>query len=136
MTKISNKANLEVVDATLGDVFGDLARVHFDHRLHSKAGKIIKLSVEGRSVYAVARGLRAGMTKDKISLDSALREQLGVKPKIYYDFEIDRANWIGGIVWAWRSTNPVPRVAARLGAISVAVGVLGLIISLVSFCRT
>lgn len=135
MPNKSNSSSLTVVDASLSDVFGDIARIHLSHRPASKAGKIILLRANGRNAYAVARGLRAGMSKENISLDSALRERLGVSVNETYDFKIDSVGRVGELVWAWRSTDPVPRVAAWLGAVSVAFGAIGILLAIISMTR-
>jgi hypothetical protein len=127
--------NLKVIDADLADVFGDIARLHIQHRDASKAGRIIVLSTGGKKAYAVARGLRKGMTKEEISLDSALRKRLGVEKNDTYDFAIEPAGFWGELVWAWKSTDAYPRIAARLGAISIGLGGAGLVLGIISLCN-
>ena len=127
---------LKVIEATLDDVFGDIARLHLDHRPNAKAGKIILLKVGTKRVYAVARGLRSGTNKSNISLESALRERLDVKLGQEYDFTIEAAGFWGNVCWAWNSTDAMPRVAARLGAISVGLGVVGFMLGLYSLYLT
>ena len=127
---------LKVIEAALDDVFGDIARLHLDHRPNAKAGKIISLKVGSKRVYAVARGLRSGTDKKNIVLESALRERLDVKPGQEYDFSGDAAGFWGSVCWAWNSTDAMPRVASRLGAISVGLGVVGVMLGLYSLYLT
>ena len=127
---------LIVTEATRDDVFGDIARLHLDHRPTAKAGKIILLKVGGKRVYAVARGLRSRTDKKNIALESAMRERLDVKPGQEYDFSIEAAGFWGSVCWAWNSTDAMPRVAARLGAISVGLGVVGFMLGLYSLYLT
>lgn len=131
-----NSLKLTVIEAALEDVFSDIARLHLDHRPGAEAGKIIMLTVGGKTAYAVARGLRSGTSKGQIALDSAMRERLDVKANQVYEFEIKPAGFWGSVCWAWHSTDAMPRVAARLGAISVGLGVLGVLLGLFSLYLT
>ena len=124
---------LTIRDATLGDVFSDIARMHLDHRPSAKAGKIVLIRSGNKKAYAVARGLAKGMSKDEISIDSAMRERLEVKVNQSYELVVERAGVVGEVRWAWGSTDAMPRVAARLGAISVGLGAVGLLLGALSF---
>ena len=125
---------LTVVEADLGDVFSDIARVHIDHRPFAKAGKLVVIYSGNNKAYAVARG-SMGNAKDTISLDSATREKLGVKPKQNVSFTIRPARFIDEFRWAWSATDAMPRVAARLGVLSVGLGMIGLFLGAISLCR-
>ena len=126
---------LTVIDATRDDVFGDIARLDLKHRPNSKAGKIILLDVAGQKTYAVARGLRSGSSADQIALDSALRERLGIKTNQTYEFSVLQVGFWGELCWAWHSTDALPRIAARLSALSVLLGLIGLVLGIMSLCR-
>ena len=132
MADIVKSVTLTVKDAALSDVFDDVARLHLDHRPAAKAGRIILIQNGKLKAYAVARGLASGMSKDQISIDSALRERLNVKVNQAYNLKLRRVGFWGEVRWAWDSTNAMPRVAARLGAISFLLGIVGLFLGVLS----
>lgn len=59
-------------------------------------------------------------------MDMALREQLGIKSGQERHFIFQEANLWGQVCWAWRATDAMPRIAARLGVLSVVLGLVGL----------
>lgn len=126
---------LTVTESALDDVFGDVARLHLDHRPNANAGKIISLKVGSKRVYAVARGLRSGTNKKNIALESALRERLDVEPSQEYDFTVEATGFWGSVCWAWNSTDAMPRVAVRLSVISLGLGLIGFFLGVASICR-
>ena len=138
MSKQFLTEQLTVVEAESDDVFSDMARVHLDHRPFAKAGKIVVIKCGDKTAYVVARG-SSGNVKGKISLDSATREKLGVKPNQKVELTIEETGFVGQFLWAWNATDAMPRVGARLGAISVLLGLLGLILGgvslIVTFCQ-
>jgi hypothetical protein len=70
--------------------------------------------------------------KTGISLDSATRARLDVKLNKTASFTFEEASLWDELVWAWSATDAMPRVAARLGAISVVLGAVGLFLGIVS----
>jgi hypothetical protein len=136
--KGSSPINLSVIEAPLRDVMSDIARFDRAYRTFDgqllRAGRIVVLKVGLNSAYVVARG-PAGVKKGEISLDSATRDKLGVKAGGNADFVIEKANLLEEFRWAWDATDAMPRVAARLGAISVGLGLLGLLLGIISLCR-
>ena len=134
MRGIENEIELEVREADLDDVFSDIARLHLDHRPFARAGKIIVLQVGAKTARVVARGAVRNR-KDSISLDSATRERLGVKSNQRATFKIRKARFMDEVIWAWTATDAMPRIAARLGAVSVVLGLLGLVLGIKSLCR-
>ena len=134
---------LEVVEAPLRDVMSDIARFHKQHRTFNgellRAGRVVVLKVAGRTAYVVARG-PAGVSAKQISLDSATRDKLNVQSGSKFDFVIKKAGLIDEFCWAWNATDAMPRVAARLGAISVVLGGIGLILGIfslaITFCQS
>lgn len=67
-----------------------------------------------------------------IRMDDQTRNDLGVVTKQEYYFRIERANVCRKLGWVLNSSDPALRIAGRLGATSVVLGVFGLIISIVS----
>ena len=123
---------LKVHQVELDEVFEDMARVAYEHRRHSKAGKIIVLKVSDRVARVMARGA-PGRDQSSIYLDDATRERLGVSSGQKADFTIKRARFWDEFVWAWQATNPVTRVAGRLGIIALALGAVGVVVAALPF---
>jgi hypothetical protein len=116
---------LKVSDVTLDDVFSDVVRVHISHRRFANAGAVIRISCNGKSAYAVARGPK-GVGSTGIAMDMAIRDRLDVKPGQDRNFVFEKAGVWGQLCWAWRATDAMPRIAARLGVLSVMLGLIGL----------
>jgi hypothetical protein len=117
----------------------DMARFHNKHRTFGgvllRAGRVVVLKVENRKTRVVARG-PACVKDGEISLDSATRERLGVETGTTALFQIQKANLIDEFLWAWNATDAMPRVGARLGAISVILGFLGVALGALSLFIT
>lgn len=121
---------LKVRSASVDDVMGDFARVHIDHRPFSRAGGVIVIRQDKSKakVRLVARGLSRGMKKGEIAMDSASRQRLQIKQGQTYNFTFEEAGWWDGLLWAWHATDAMPRIAARLGVVSVGLGLVGAIL--------
>lgn len=126
--KKSGPVSLTVVSAPSEDVMIDAARVDLSHRPFCRAGGVIVIRAGDAKVRVVARGLAGGMTKEYISLASAVRSKLKVKPGQTYDFVFEQAGWRDGLYWAWHATDAMPRIAARLGVVSVVLGFIGAVL--------
>jgi hypothetical protein len=119
------------------DVFGDTARVSEEYRKTPsgkdiKSGTVCKIKVNGRSAYAVIRGTPDEITQN-IYMDDYLRKDLGVEPGEAHDFKFHPTSVFGSIAWTWKATDPVYRVASRLSVLSLALGILGLILGALPF---
>jgi hypothetical protein len=117
------------------DIFGDMVRVHQKHRPFSRAGQVIAIRHGKHRMLAVARGALKN-SADTISLDQRSREKLDVKPREEAEFIFESATSIDQFRWAWRATNAMPRVAARLGILSVILGGVGLLLGALSLWLT
>lgn len=109
------------------DVFGDVVRVHLDHRPFAKAGRVIVVEHGGRRIRAVARGAPKN-NKTGIWLDLRSREKLGLKPNATASFGFKKASFFDEFLWAWSATDAMPRIAARLGLVSVGLGAVGVML--------
>lgn len=111
----------------------DLGFVHGAHRGGAKAGRVFRLSVTGergaRSLYIVLRGLPNDSRED-IWLDKWSRDHLGVRHDQPYTFNIREAGFVGQLCWAWNANDPAYRVSAKLGVLSLALGLLSLVLTL------
>ena len=134
MRKQTITVDLKIVEAGRGDVFSDIARFHLDYRPFARAGRIVVLKAGTNKARVVARGA-VGNSKDTISLDSATRERLVLKANQRITFVIQKASFIDEVIWAWTATDAMPRIAARLSAASVGLGLIGLILGIISLCR-
>jgi hypothetical protein len=124
-----------VKSLSLGDIFEDMARVHLDHRPGTKAGRVIVISSGNKRIRALARGAPAN-SRNTIHLDQAMRDKLGVPLNKEVDFDIEGGRFWDEFLWAWNATNAMPRVAARLGVISVLLGAVGLILGIASWVKS
>lgn len=126
---------LRVVRLDLADVYRDLVRVPETFRRY-ESGKtvpestICKVTVEGRSILVSARGWD-GQTEPTIRMDDKTRNALGVAVGRDYSFEFREASLLEKLSWAWNSSDPTPRIAARIGVVSLGLGALGAILGLV-----
>ena len=116
---------LTVTELKTEDVFLDMARVHQSHRPRISAGQILKVRFGRKSCLLVARGARANQ-RGSLSIDLKTRRALGIPA---YGEEVDltlsKANAFEDLVWGWRASEPISRIAVRLGLISVLLGLLG-----------
>lgn len=133
--KANNTVRLQVRQADLGDVMGDIARFDKQHRTFNgklvRAGRVVILQANQRTERVVARG-PAKLEKGEIALTSETRERLGISSGAEVDFTFAEANFFDEFLWAWRATNPTDRVAARLGLISVFLGFAGATLGIIS----
>jgi hypothetical protein len=116
------------------DIFRDMVRVHRSHREGINAGQIIRVSANGKTVLAVARGAPANDTNG-IWLDDAMRSRLSLKENTTAEFKIEKGSWYHEFAWMWHSSNPVNRTAGRLGMISFVLGLFGLALGLIALFK-
>lgn len=123
---------LTVREIGLEDVFLDMVRVHISHRPGVSAGRILTVECNGVFVPLVARGAHDN-SRDEIWLDLETRGRLGgLKPNVAYNFKLHTATWSECMRWAWSATDPAYRIPAKISLISVALGVVGLFLGIVS----
>jgi hypothetical protein len=116
---------LKVIELMTADVFQDMVRVHQKHRPNVPAGRICRMTCGQKSVLVVARGARHNRP-NSAAIDLRTRNRLGLSSygqEIEVSFE--RANSIDEMLWGWSASEPVSRIATRLGVLSLALGVLG-----------
>lgn len=115
-------------------MFGDIVRVDLTHRPFAKAGNVVRIRHGKHLARAVARGTPT-RGKATISLDSSTRERLHLKSNSTATLIFERANLIDEFLWAWNATDAMPRIASRLGLISVLLGLLGLMLGALSLAH-
>lgn len=128
-------SRLKIIELRTADVFQGMVRVHRKHRRDVPAGRVCKMSCNGKSVLLVARGARRNQP-DSVAVDLRTRNRLGISS---YDHEVEvdfkPANWLDEVLWGWHASEPISRIATRLGAISLFLGLLGAVLGTVSLLR-
>ena len=119
---------LKVIELRTADVFQDMVRVHRIHRPAIPAGRIFRVRHVTKSVLLVARGARANQ-RNTFAIDLKTRQALGI-PRYGEDVEVtfSNANPVDELVWGWRASEPVSRIASRLGLLSVVLGAIGAVL--------
>lgn len=131
--------NLKVCIAASGDVYRDFARIPEKHRKDAhgepiKEGSICRISVGSRSSFVLLRGLQ-GSQDAIICLDERKRNELDLEVGDSVDFIIKKPSVWGEFRWAWNASDPAYRVGARLGLLSLVLGVIGLFLGIVSLWK-
>lgn len=99
-----------------------------------KAGKICVVRTTVKKAILNLRGLSSRKGEEqKIEIDEQGREVLGVETGKEYCFSFEEANFFDEWKWEWSASDAGYRVAARLGLISVGLGVIGIIFAVLSF---
>ncbi len=129
--------NLKVQKAQWDDAHSDIVRINKDQRGGFEKGRVCKISINGKSEYVILRGTDE---KDVITLDYDLRQRLALHPRDEKQFILTRGFWLSDeIKWAWNATDASYRVAARLGLVSLFLGLVSFAIAVVpiiyKFCR-
>lgn len=127
--------SLHVKQISREDVFHDIVRLHLDHRPFAKAGRVLVVEAKGRCIRAVARGAPKN-DKTGIWLDLEARKKLGLPAKGAEQFTFRKASLLDEVLWAWSATDAMPRIAARLGVVSVGLGAVGVILGVWSVWLT
>lgn len=122
---------LTILNASINDVFEDVVRVDLSHRPFANAGRVVVIIHNNIRTFAVARG-PTKVGANGISLDSATRSRLDVKLNEEAEFIFEEAGLWDQIRWAWHASNAMPRIAARLGVISVGLGFAGFLLGIIS----
>lgn len=126
--KPSKTITLTVRSARLADVYRDTIRIAEADRGPLRTGKIHQIKSGKRKAYAILRGL-AGTSGGQIRLDEATRDRLGLTYGQDHAFKIKQVGFWGSLCWGWTATDPAMAVAARLGVLSLGLGILSLILA-------
>ncbi len=78
----------------------------------------------------IARGL--SRQRGVVKMDRNVRSELGVDKDQVYDFTLTRLSWIMSLWFPWKASDPIYRVPAQLGLISLILGLIGLILGIVA----
>lgn len=123
---------LEVANINWADVYKDMARIPEKHRRDEKGkpipeGRICRVRVGKRGILVSLRG-QEEHSNPAIHLDGKTRAALGVAVGEQVTFHFRQASWLGQFLWAWSATDPAYRIAARVGLLSVILGIVGLVL--------
>lgn len=131
---------LEVHQLREEDVYKDIVRIPELHRKDAggariKESSICRITVDGsRSTLVSVRG-QQGENRPLIRMDDKTRNDLGITGKKDCDFQLETVGWWGQFWWAWAASDPTPRIAARMGLLSLGLGVLSILLSVFPSCR-
>ncbi len=122
------KRTLIVDDSLQGDVYKDIARIHWKERgaKRNRIGSIVAIRVDnGPRHFFSLRGLD---NKDlgKIRFDFVARQALKLEIGTTHDFTIQEANPLQKLKWALHATDPVARIATWIALWSLILGLAGL----------
>ena len=114
------------------EVYRGIVRINEDDRKTSlgetlEESKVMRVRVGNKSILAWARGNQgqAGV----IVLDEFQRSRLGVAVGKTYEFALERKPLLGSVRWAFAHPEPIYRVSAWLGVLSVVLGILSIVLS-------
>jgi hypothetical protein len=118
------------------DVYKDIARIPEAHRFDRRGkripeARICKVTTGGRSVLLSLRGQQEH-GEPAIQIDDKTRQALGIEEGREAEFAFRKVGWPGQFLWAWRAADPAYRIAARLGLLSVILGLAGLAIAVMT----
>jgi hypothetical protein len=121
------KRTLIVADSIPGDVYKDIARIHWTERgfKRNRIGSIVSIRVDGgpRHFFSL-RGLDDADI-GKIRFDFVALKSLKLDKGSTHDFTIEEANPWQKLKWALNATDPVARIATWIALWSGVLGIIG-----------
>jgi hypothetical protein len=129
MAKVAHP--LRVSNIPVEDTWKDIVRIKNVYRTdyrgkHVPRGSLCRIEVNGSSKWVVIRGLQPD--EPDIEMDLTTRLFLGLRVGQTYDFTIYRLWWPQRLWFPWRASDPIYRLPAQLGLISLILGTsLGLL---------
>lgn len=113
------------------DAWKDIVRVKSQFRKdkngkHIKRGTICRITVGKSSAWAIVHGRES---KDNvIQMDLNMRLALKVSLNDEYDFSLEKLGRLRSLWFPWRASDPIVRLPAQLGFVSLFIGaILGII---------
>ena len=125
---------LKVANIHFSDVYKDMARVPEAYRrtpseVSIPEGTICRVYVGKKSRLLSLRG-QTEHGNPAIHIDERTRTALGVRTRETHNFNFCPVGFWGQFNWAWNAADPAYRIATRMGAVAVGLGVIGLVISI------
>jgi hypothetical protein len=128
---------LEVHSSFDDENYLDIARIPSEFRTTRQgrpieSGSVCRVYCEetGREVFVIARGL-SGEKGPRIRIDYHVRQRLGVKNHQTYDFDLKEADFCGEVLWALHATDTQYSFAAKVSLLSLALGIVGILIAVI-----
>jgi hypothetical protein len=126
---------LRVRKAEGQDVYRDIVRIPEKCRLDQKGatipeGEVCKVRIGDRSAFVLLRG-KTDCDEQTAWIDERTRNRLGLTAGDSAELSVETVGLWGQGRWAWSSSDPAYRVAARLALLSVVLGLVGLILGIV-----
>lgn len=125
---------LVVDEAREADVYRGIVRINKADR-KTRGGKEVRegtvclLTANKKRIFVWARGYER--QNGVILLDDFQRSKLELQVGQDYEFQLRRMPIIGSLAWAFKHPDPIYRVGAWLGTLSVLLGVFAIIITVV-----
>src|SRR5262245_54788492 len=130
----THKVKLEVLKIAEEDIYKDFVRIPQEHRGQIAEGRVCELRVGHECIRRAVRGYLHDASA-AIRMDEFTRSRLRLTPGKPVEFVIREVGWIGQFLWAWNASDPVPRIAARLGILSVVLGAVGLVLGIIALWK-
>jgi hypothetical protein len=126
---------LTVEALSVEDTWKDIVRIHEPDRLDEdnnqiSRGTICRIRTGDKSKWVVARGL--SKKRGVIQMDRNVRDDLGVETGDHCDFTLERLRWVQSLWFPWKASDPMYRIPAQLGLISLILGAIGLGLGVIS----
>ncbi|MDE2029724.1 MAG: hypothetical protein KGI97_04070 [Alphaproteobacteria bacterium] len=126
LSQSSHSVSLEVHPVEDDDAYRDIVRVARWDRGEIKAGSVCRFSTPKGYAYLMLRNTHNG-NRGKILMDRNSLNKLNIDNGEKYNFVIREAGFWGELCWIWTATDPVYRVAGRLGVLSLVLGILAVL---------
>ena len=137
-TTATRRTDEFIIKKSLKNDFGrDVVRMHWSHRPFATRYDIVRISHEGKYVYAPILGLRGDEKRGIAHIGYDLRKRLGLPDEAtdgdrHFKLTIEKARLFGQLQWYLCTKDPAVKIPAWLAAWSLVLGALSLILSVVS----
>ena len=122
------RIELTVRSARFDDVYKDVARIGRNDRGKLRTGQIYTFSINGQSAHLVLRGVGT-QSRGSILIDEPTRRRLGVQYGKPYQFEVRELGFFTELWWGWTASDPTVRSMSRVAVISLGLGALSVILA-------
>lgn len=119
------------VPAFQQDVYRNMVRLHAGDRKGIPEGRICVIKANGHVRPMIVRGIASSAATGSIMMDELTRESFGVTENHPYLFQIRQANLFQRLWWSATVADPGARIAAWLGLVSLAIGLLSFVLALI-----
>ena len=120
------------------EMYRDIVRMAEEYRLDSKQrivpeGNVCKIWIGNKQCLCLIRGI-GDFPSSEIKMDERIRNKLGLSLGDTVEPKLEKVGFCGQFRWACTACDPAYRVSARLSALSVLLGLIGLLLGLTAFC--